>query len=58
MLVMAAGTQSRRDAASEPDPEASPEISICESCPGRTVFLESGNTDGWISTDTTADITR
>ncbi|WP_167599499.1 hypothetical protein [Halorussus marinus] len=55
---MAAGTQSRRDADSGPTPDEGPEISVCESCPGTTVFLESGNTDGWISTDTTAAVTR
>jgi hypothetical protein len=35
-----------------------PDVSVCESCPGRTVFLESGNTDGWIASDTTVEITR
>lgn len=33
-----------------------PDISVCESCPGTTVFLEAGNTDGWIASDTTVDI--
>jgi len=35
-----------------------PDVSVCESCPGRTVFLESGNTDGWIASDTTVEIVR
>ncbi|MFC7203298.1 hypothetical protein ACFQJC_07205 [Haloferax namakaokahaiae] len=35
-----------------------PEISVCESCPGKSVFLESGNTDGWISSDVTVDVTQ
>lgn len=55
---MPAGTQSHRDAASETDGDVPPSISICESCPGKAVFLESGNTDGWISSDLTVDVTR
>lgn len=35
-----------------------PEIVVCESCPGRSVFLEAGNTDGWISSDLAVDVTR
>jgi hypothetical protein len=31
--------------------EDSPEISVCEGSPGRVLFMESGNSDGWISTD-------
>ncbi len=31
-------------------------ISVCETRPGRLVFLEAGNTDGWIATDTTEEI--
>ncbi|MEF8814878.1 MAG: hypothetical protein V5A55_13845 [Halovenus sp.] len=55
---MAAGTQSH----SEPIPDADyrdlPPISVCESCPGTAVFLESGNTDGWIASDLTVDVLR
>jgi hypothetical protein len=54
------------DAASEPSPERTsdteerhdPEISVCESSPGKSVFLESGNTDGWIASDLTVDVRR
>jgi hypothetical protein len=57
---MAAGKQS--GGSSEYDPESSrtdrPDISACESCPGKIVFTESGNTDGWIASDTTVDIHR
>lgn len=35
-----------------------PEISVCESCPEKAVFIESGNTDGWIASDTVVDIDR
>lgn len=56
MRVMAVGTQTRADR--KPDPVSSdlPEISVCESCPGTSVFIESGNTDGWIASDTTLDV--
>lgn len=35
-----------------------PEITVCESCPGRAVFTESGNTDGWIASDFTVEAHR
>lgn len=40
--------------------EATPETRICtaESCPGRTIFSEDGNPDGWIGTDLTVEIER
>lgn len=55
---MAAGTQSPQR--TEPDARSyeTPEISVCESRPGKSVFLESGNTDGWIASDLTIDVTR
>lgn len=28
-------------------------VTAHRSCPGRTVFTEDGNTDGWIATDLT-----
>ena len=28
-----------------------PEIAVCEGSPGRVLFMESGNSDGWIATD-------
>ncbi len=45
------------DTADEP-PVPETEITTCESCPGRVVFLESGNTDGWIATDHVVDAER
>ncbi|MFC6732551.1 MULTISPECIES: hypothetical protein [unclassified Haladaptatus] len=36
--------------------ERAPDIVVCETCPGRNVFLESGNTDGWISSDVTVPV--
>lgn len=54
--LMPVGTQS--DSQSEIDPPEAPEISVCQSCPGTAVFLESGNTDGWIASDTTIENVR
>ena len=34
------------------------EITACESRPGKVVFLESGNTDGWIASDHVVDLPR
>jgi hypothetical protein len=31
-------------------------VTVHESCPGRVVFTEDGNPDGWISTDLTVDL--
>ena len=55
-MLMVAGIQSHADAEPEPDPDPSPEISVYESSPGQRIFLESGNTDGWISSDVTVDV--
>lgn len=56
MHAMAAGTQSPPDVEADTEPTQFPEISVCESCPGKTVFLESGNTDGWIASDLTVTV--
>ncbi|WP_123538371.1 hypothetical protein [Halosimplex salinum] len=59
---MTTGTQSHTDADSDAGPEPTaddrPAISACESCPGRSVFIESGNTDGWIASDETLEVRR
>lgn len=55
---MAAGTQSHHDGVADTSPPVAPAVSICESCPGTAVFLESGNTDGWIASDCTVDVLR
>jgi hypothetical protein len=39
------------------DPEPIPVSTHCTN-PGRTVFIEAGNTDGWIATDLTVDPDR
>jgi len=35
-----------------------PTVNTYETRPGRTVFTESENTDGWISTDTTVAVSQ
>ncbi|MFD1632566.1 hypothetical protein ACOZ4L_07200 [Haloplanus ruber] len=59
---MTTGTQSGTDDESESAPEPEfpdrPTVSVCESCPGRTVFMESDNTDGWIASDLTVEPTQ
>lgn len=55
---MAAGRQSRADEGLDLDSVDRPEVSICESGPGTSVFIESGNTDGWIASDTTLEVTE
>lgn len=57
-MIMAAGIQSHHESTSERGSDSGPEIYVCESCPGKSVFLESGNTDGWIASDTTVDAVR
>jgi hypothetical protein len=55
---MATGTQSGTEDDGESLPPDTPTVSICETCPGRTVFLEAGNTDGWIASDLTVEPTQ
>jgi hypothetical protein len=31
-------------------------VTVHESCPGRLVFTENGNPDGWIATDLTVEL--
>jgi len=35
-----------------------PAIAVRESKPGRAVFVEDGNTEGWIASDRTVEVTR
>lgn len=58
MCAMSSGTQSGAGDEEEPSPPETPAVSVCEGCPGRTVFMESGNTDGWIASDLTVEPTR
>ena len=40
---------------SDATPDDDPDVLVCETCPGRSVFVESGNAHGWISTDLTVE---
>lgn len=51
-------TRRSRDAEDDPDEPTRPVISVCESSPDRSVFLEAGNNDGWISSDLTVTLDR
>lgn len=54
---MTVGRQSHTEDIAEPEPVPdTPEISVCGSDPETSVFLESGNTDGWIASDLTVEI--
>lgn len=55
---MADSRTSHSESISEPEPHQRPEISVCESCPGKSVFLEADNTEGWIASDVTVDVTE
>jgi hypothetical protein len=55
---MEADTETRSVEDPEPSPEDGPRVSVCESAPGTAVFIESGNTDGWIASDHTVDLSR
>jgi hypothetical protein len=51
-------TRAGATAGETPGPDQRPDVSCCDGCPGRTVFIEAGNTDGWIATDRTVEITE
>lgn len=55
---MATGTKSSAPSDLEPAANHGPEIAVCESSPTKSVFIESGNTDGWISSDLVVDVSR
>ncbi|WP_380677699.1 hypothetical protein [Salinigranum sp. GCM10025319] len=55
---MASGTRSHAEGSAEPPHEETPDISVCESSPGKSVFIEDANTDGWIVSDLTVDVVR
>jgi len=58
MAAMSAGARSRTEPSRESESEQSPDITVCEGCPGRSVFMESENTDGWIASDHVVDVTQ
>ena len=54
---MSTGTHSPAADRSEATP-GDIDVLVCESCPGRSVFMESDNADGGISTDVTVELDR
>lgn len=55
---MSEGLQSHAHEAAEQAEDPLPTISVCRSCPEKAVFLEAGNTDGWIATDSVVEPSR
>ena len=56
---MAVNSRSRREATEAPRPKVfDSDVSSYESSPGRFVFVEDGNTDGWLATDLTVEARR
>jgi len=55
---MSAAARSRTDSRHEAESEQMPDVTVCEGYPGRSVFMESENTDGWIASDHVVDVTR
>lgn len=53
---MSVHTRPDRVGSAEEVPDGRPEVSCCDGCPGRTVFIEAGNTDGWIATELTVEV--
>ena len=54
---MAVDARSWREEKEEPQAFES-DVSAYESRPGRVVFVEEGNSDGWLATDLTVDTRR
>ncbi len=54
---MSTNVHSRRSPPEALD-SSQPQITVCESCPGKAIFLEAENTDGWIASDLTVDVKR
>jgi len=55
---MSAAARSRTDSRRESESDQMPDVTVCEGCPGRSVFIESENTDGWIASDHVVDVTQ
>jgi|AntRauTorcE11898_2_1112593.scaffolds.fasta_scaffold95889_2 hypothetical protein len=59
-MTHADDVQTVKNTVPSPD-KASPtdcDVTAHECSPRRKVFVENGNTDGWIATDTTVDLLR
>jgi hypothetical protein len=51
-------SQADSEAPSAQQVGSNPTISVCETCPGRVVFFEAGNSEGWIATDSPLELDR
>ena len=54
---MVVDARSRREETEEPQAFEC-DVSAYESRPGRFVFVEEGNSDGWLATDVTVELGR
>ncbi|WP_166377212.1 hypothetical protein [Halorubrum sp. BOL3-1] len=54
---MSTGRKSEAGRAVESASEDQPELAVCESRPGKAVFIESENSDGWIAIDEPVEVT-
>jgi hypothetical protein len=55
---MTARARRRSGETADSDADTRPEVAQCESCPGKSVFIETDNSDGWIASDLTVDVRR
>lgn len=55
---MATSRQSNAGRPSRPSDEVFPDVFVCRSCPEKSVFIEAGNTDGWIATDSAVELAQ
>ncbi len=55
---MTTGMESETTAAIGSPSEERPEVSVCETAPGKAVFIELDNSDGWIAIDEPVEVTR
>lgn len=53
---MPGGQGTHVDAAAEASDAPLPDVRACRSRPGKVVFIEDGNTDGWIATDAAVEL--
>jgi hypothetical protein len=55
---MTARPRRRSEETADSDAYSRPEVAQCESRPGKSVFIEMDNSDGWIASDVTVDVQR
>ena len=55
---MSIGRQSETGQAVESASEDRPELAVCESTPGKAMFIELENSDGWIAIDGPVEVTQ